>query len=330
MNILIVAEKPALSRALAPFARKHWPDANITFIHASPYSEIIPVYPRGRPLRDYPLTAEPEFRLAAWEKWWSCALVVGKRSAVYRREMGEHLFREANLVVSACEPDHTGAATFETVVRAMYGDDRVPGCPALLFHDMEDETLQAALENLRPFGEIHAGSLAYGRMKRYFDWNWNANALVVLGEVQRRAGLPAGAPPLSKNSLQLLYGLRSRGEISEYDIVTLMSHWAGTGRYKQDGPWQPGIGSVLSTGHILKNLGDAGLLDVVQGEGMRQRKVSDRGHALLGLLHPDCEDPDLPFRLDAWCDQGSAAKSAIDRYIKTFFGKQMRFNAREA
>jgi hypothetical protein len=48
---------------------------------------------------------------------------------------------------------------------------------------------------------------------------------------------------------------------------------------------------------------------------------------MLNRLHPDCEDPDLPFRLHAWCEAGAAAKPAIDRYIKTFFGKQKRFMA---
>lgn len=54
--------------------------------------------------------------------------------------------------------------------------------------------------------------------------------------------------------------------------------------------------------------------------------ISARGQALLESLHPDCEDPDLPYRLDTWVRDGEASLPAMDRYIRTFFGKQLRFS----
>jgi hypothetical protein len=52
-------------------------------------------------------------------------------------------------------------------------------------------------------------------------------------------------------------------------------------------------------------------------------KLSDLGHRYLDSLHPSCEDADLPFRLDAWSKLPEVeAKAKIDRYIRTFFGKQ--------
>jgi hypothetical protein len=57
--------------------------------------------------------------------------------------------------------------------------------------------------------------------------------------------------------------------------------------------------------------------------------ISPRGESFLGLLHPDCEDPDLPARIDNWMTKGfDASRPVIDRYTKTYFGKQMRFYAK--
>lgn len=55
-------------------------------------------------------------------------------------------------------------------------------------------------------------------------------------------------------------------------------------------------------------------------------KPTALGETFLSALHPDCEDRDLAGRLHLWCEEGLAsARPKIDRYIRTFFGKQMRF-----
>jgi hypothetical protein len=221
----------------------------------------------------------------------------------------------------------------------VFGDDRARECPALLLcSSLDQPTVQKAFSELKPFGEACGRSLEYGYIKRYFDWNWNVNALAVLGDAARRAEVPSDAPPLSKYSLQLLYAMRKAAPMSERAVFDLTDCWPGTGRYTYtEAQRRPRFGSMASRIQIVENLVVAGLLE--QAATARSCPLgthelwpttfvlSARGQALLGLLHPDCEDADLPFRLDAWCDQGPAAKPAIDRYIKTFFGKQLRFNA---
>ncbi|MBK3780181.1 hypothetical protein G3A43_07915 [Paraburkholderia aspalathi] len=329
MNILIAAEKPAITRAIAPFVRKHWPADNITFVHVVPYGNIGFRYPRGLTLHDFPLLTAPRDRLRPLDEWHCPPAHLAADGSLSAGVMSLELFESADLIVSACDPDHTGAVAFDVVMREVLGDGRAKDCPALLLSALDAASIEFGLAHMLPFGQSCARSLEMGRMKRYFDWNWNVNSLVVLGEAQRRAGVPADAPPLSKYALQLLYGLRNRLSMTEGAVVSLMHDWKGTGRYVVKlGEWNPRLGSPAARVQILENLIDAGLVDRIEVSGKANLEVSGRGNVLLELLHPDCKDADLPFRLNTWCLQGMSSKPAIDRYINTFFGKQLEFMGR--
>lgn len=338
MNVLIAAEKPLISRAIAPLVRKHWQTADITFVHVVPYGNLGFSYPRGLKWHEFPLLSEPVDRLVPWAEWRCPPYHLSVDGTLSSGIMAPGLLTAADLIVCACDPDHTGAVAFDVLMRQVFGDDRARTCPALTFQALDAAAVERALADLRPFGQACSASLAYGRVKRYFDWNWNVNGLAILGEAQRRAGVAPGAPPLSKYALQLLYGLRRFAQAhptrltpprlppTDGEVVSLMQAWSGTGRYTA--PARSGIGQLGSPASrmtIIDNLDKAGLLDWREVSGRRTLRVSERGHTLLELLHPDCEDADLPFRLHAWCEQGEASKPAIDRYIKTFFGKQKRF-----
>lgn len=335
MNVLIVAEKPSISRAIAPIARQHWPAANIVFAHAVPYGNFKFAYPRGLKLSDYPTLSEPCNRLASWDTWLCAPLSLSDDGVLQNTMMRLELFTAADVIVFACDPDHTGAISFDVLLREVFGDSRAAECPALLLSALDVCSIQASFTHMKPFGESCGLNLRYGRMKRYFDWNWNANGLAILGETLRRAGVPADVAPLSKYSLQLLYALRSVGPTTEDKVIQIMTRWTGTGRYKRPATgWFPSVGSVASRTKILENLILAGLLERGAGaagavQDSQVTRLTALAHVLLDQLHPDCEDPDLPFRLDAWCDKGEASKPAIDRYINTFFSKQKRYLARD-
>ena len=244
------------------------------------------------------------------------------------RTAGPELFTQADLVVFACDPDHTGVTGFAVLMEQVFGDDRWSECPAIWLSSIDRDSIRRALSAIAPFGVVAAKPLEYGRVKRYFDWNWNTNSLAVFGATMRSVGIPSDAPPLSKYALQLLYALRGKATLSCGDIVGLMARWRGTGRYADEkSTWRQRLGSAASHAAILDNLVSAGLLRVLQrGDSESDRlEVSPLGNALLQALHPDCEDPDLPFRLDAWCSAGQASLPPIDKYIRTFFGKQTRF-----
>ncbi len=337
MRILIVAETPAFTRNLAPIAREHWPADDITFVHAVPYGNFSFSYPRGQRLQDFPAIAEPRHRLASWAEWRCSPQRLLPDGELVSVEMTGALFTDADLIVCACDTDHTGAGSFDVLMQQVFRDRRAENCPSLALSALTPTAVREAFAQMAPFGERFAEKVTYGRLKRYFDWNWNHNSLVVLGEVQRRAGVALDAPPLSKYALQLLYGLRRRAPMPEESLHHLMHTWQGTGRYwAKPGSWfagrgpaeWPRLGSSVSRQTIIDNLLEAKLLasDEVSA-GRTQLRLSDRGIALLAQLHPDCEDPDLPFRLHLWCLQGDGARSAVECYIRTFFGKQLRFQA---
>ena len=84
-----------------------------------------------------------------------------------------------------------------------------------------------------------------------------------------------------------------------------------------------GMGSAASRQNIHACLTELGLTNQSE-KGMLS--ITPLGTAFVAALHPDCRDFDLPFRLDAWMSMGvEVAEPAIERYLKTFFGKQLRF-----
>lgn len=326
MNILLVTDKPSASRRLAPYAQAFWPDAVITFVHAVPYGNLRFDYPRGFGMSAYPFLSPVCNKLSMFDTWVCPPLQLMRDGTLEQRSMSRELLGDANLVVFAGDPDSTGAVAFEVLLQELVGADFAMGCPALKVVSFDGPSVERAFAEMGLFGDLFADELSYGRAKRYFDWNWNVNGLVVLGKTMRDAGVSETAPPLSKFALQLLYALRDQAPMREGEILDLMQHWSGTGRDLVVGEgWRPRLGSCASTVLILENLINAGLVCADRNEVSARCVVSDLGHRLLSRLHPDCEDRDLPFRLHAWCEQGEASKPSMDRYIRTFFGKQKRF-----
>ena len=135
--------------------------------------------------------------------------------------------------------------------------------------------------------------------------------------------MPAGVEVPSKFAVQTLYLMRGREPLTEGRLHEAMGNWQGTGRYER-GRYR-GIGNTASRGPIIEYLKGSGLAET---EG-RTVRVSALGHRFLGLLHPDCYDPDLRFRIDAWKGMPEGeANARVDRYLRTFFGKQIRYLAK--
>jgi len=360
MNILIVSEKPSVSRALAPTARAHWPTDGITIVHANPYDNIKFNYPHAMRMPAIPIVSQPKNRLNSWDTWHCPPVVLAADGTLVPVEMTKELFTNADVIIHAGSPDHTGAVAFYVLLEQVFGDSRALECPVLMLSSLDALTVvgtpeqvqqvcQTAINEMQPFSRSCATRFEFGMMKRYFDWNWNVNSLSILGEAQHRAGVSADVPPVSKYALQLLYALQAEPPLTDAQIVNLMQHWSGTGRYgyKADdsrsslgaSAWRPSLGSHRSAWRILENLETAGLLERAildingpvrpQERGQTVLSLSACGRNLLAKLHPECKDLDLPFRIDAWCDKGLASKRAIDRYIKDFFGKQLRFASQD-
>lgn len=97
------------------------------------------------------------------------------------------------------------------------------------------------------------------------------------------------------------------------------------------------LGSPITSFAIFNGLVKNGCLEqdgflerggFLGGNGRREveaYRLADRGRRLLDLMHKDCFDPDLAMRINEWGRDWPASEPRIERYIRTFFGKQVRY-----
>lgn len=321
MKVTVVVEKPSITRAIAPHLRRQWPNASIAVIHARPYSNFRQKYPRGLAWKDFPFIGEPQYEVADWPGW--APVEVNIHGDIAACVMTDDLFASSTIVINACDQDHTGAIAFTSLIEAKPRLLANAKILSVRFGNSAEISVQNAFANPENFYKVFAKEIVYGKMRRYFDWNWNVNSLGVFGKTMSMAGAAKESGPLSKYALQTLYFVAKRGQISSGAIIDAMENWKGSGKYSIDVS-RPGFGSPGSRSRILQNCIDAGFIET--NDSGSENKIAPLGSRLLGLIHPDCEDPDLPFRIDQWCLDGStSSKEKIDRYIRSFFGKQIRF-----
>lgn len=190
--------------------------------------------------------------------------------------------------------------------------------------------------------------------RHIFDYLWNCNSASLFSECLKRSGV--NQPKIiSKYMLMALHILDKyqnsadigKNEISTIEFQSALLRWRGTGKYrikdqlpvysdasnlfynplKQTGceddqmesVHQQGVGSPMTVVPILESLEKLGLVEIKND----LIEVSGKGQAFLACCHRNTFDPDLPFRLDAWCRSGDIDKMLT--YLKTVFGRQKRF-----
>jgi hypothetical protein len=170
----------------------------------------------------------------------------------------------------------------------------------------------------------------FGYARQYFDNQYLLNALPMFGRTLKLAGItPEGELDfLSKYTLQLLLLIArtDQGPLSEGSLISLMV----------DNPASNGtspLGSPTSRSEVIAWLiGRECLVKVEPASSQGEKRpalyeLSHRGRELASLIHKDCYDPHLCKRIDGWGEEWPVSKPAIDRYIRTFFGKQKRYLA---
>lgn len=185
-------------------------------------------------------------------------------------------------------------------------------------------------------------SLDEAQVRRYFDFNYHLNANIILGDLYRHLSGEAAPVHLSKNMVLVLYLIRKLGSVERWGFEHIMRNWRG---WKREGKSFE-IGTIPSRQELVPNLVKLGLVKTealessietvcASASGMEVMNtrdyhcLTDLGTRFLECLHPDCYDPFLPRRLDKWQQDGiKAARPQIDRYIKTYFGKQIRFQSK--
>lgn len=175
-----------------------------------------------------------------------------------------------------------------------------------------------------------------GKIKRYFDYNYNLNANVLLKEVYLNVfGNNKENEELYKKHNITKYVLMSLFIIKEKEnqnkkisqILNIMINWKGSGKYnKNDLKYLLGIGTPVSQSYIFTNLVNLNLLDkYLEKKGILS--LSLEGYKFINKLSSKIYDKDLPFRIDNWCDiKFEEAKEKIDVYLINYFNRQKTKN----
>lgn len=308
MTTLIVGEKPSTMRKIAQYLPSHLEPNDTYVVHTWMTGPAKFKFKRGRALREYPCIDEPVLELDNDPKFHARALSGAETITV------PDLVPRLSRIIYACDPDATGIWAFRSALQ-VWADVEASAkkYDAWLFGGLDETSMRSAMVHGTTTSELDA-AYDYAKTKRYFEYQWLNNAHVVLGSAMRAVGVTTGVP--SKFALQVLYFIQCRQNNSVSGLVHRMEHWEGTGRYEEGT-----LGSPASRPTILTQLQELGLLS--KGPLLSCTEV---GHAFLARLHPDCQDLDLPQRLHAWGSAGLvASKPGMDRYIRTFFGKQLRY-----
>ena len=335
MRLAVLTEKPFVPRNAALYVQQAFPGMELDFLVCWPFGLYAPPMPRGLAWRDYPHIAPFDSDRFTWRKHTSFPEPLAGRLApdgtlrlVASRSTFAERLRDADGVLALLEP---GSQVYhaDVVLRQIRGHGLVRGWTRFLY-SFEPTALKTAVSGQQAHEDALAARLvAHGEVRHYFDHQFSVNSVAVLAKTLGESAW------ISKYQIQTLFLIARHGSLSEAQVLQRMHHWTGTGRYPREGSASDlGLGSARSRHVIVDQMVARGWLDrhaVIGEKPMWQVTLSSRGALVLLKLHPGCEDADLPFRLHAWAEEGLAAsRPAMDRYIRTFFGRQKRFAAQYA
>lgn len=318
-KVVIVTDKPLVSRFMIPTAIEYFPESEIIFIHTLTIGHFDFKFPKNLKMRDFPIILEPEWKVRQFESkvLKPYRLIDGELTAISLSV--KDVLSRADEIVFASYPDRTEVFSFETLL-AEYCDQATlkRQKKAVCINHRSDKAIKMAFESLNHTNDDWYLKLyAEAQIKKYFDYNFNVNSSAIFGVVFDYIGLDRSKFILSKFSLVVLYYIRMIGSIKDRDFYfVLHEQWKGTGKFPTGA-----LGSITSRHEIAQQLINVGLLLNESGE----LSLSGNGKKFLDHLHPDCCDLDLPFRIEGWMIEGNNSRPKIDKYIRTVFGKQIRY-----
>lgn len=333
MRLAIIAEKPSIAGFYGKVLPEFYP--HVDFSDVAVFHPIMGWYvgnrrfhfPRGLKWQDFPYVGDTAYRPLQIADSRPVKGIKGlsERRVIYAEE-GREALHSADLILLLVDPCAQGIHLAYRFLADNFQD--VPWERTLYpwSLDMTDDGLRKSLSAARRPDEFALPLIAMGENQRFFDFNYLVNSFALTGSsVMLDAGVRGPVP--SKYGLQTLYDARDAGPLDDGGRIGRMSKWKGTGKY--DWKKYDGLGSPVSRAAIIEQLIQGGLL----ARKGKKTDITDGGRRYLNLLHPNCLDSDLPFRIADWSALPSAeARAKMTRYLRTFFGKQKTFtdNRRKA
>lgn len=342
MKVSLICEKPSMASAVIKKLLNLYPNidrASFSVLYVNFYTHLNNAFsfPKGHKFSDYPLVKEVEYKPfiypinylpprlgiggddlgGLWIKWNSC---IDTNGFVEQVVSADRVYLITDTSPSSQYVALRTVQWLKTLSNSM--DLRL-----VELWSFSEQDIKTAILNEASISDLETKA-SRSIVRRHFDYNYLLNSFPLIDATARKAiGRSLRGVP-SKNALQILYFMRDGKRLSEPSLTASMANWKGTGRYSAnpDDWYFNGMGSESTRSGIVEYL----LKDELLVEcDRREVSISRGGLSFLDHLHPDCEDPDQTYRINEWTFLPVAeAKSKIDRYIKTFFGKQKRFLGR--
>lgn len=317
-TIVFMVEKPSLAAHLAPHIRTKFKDSKTYILSTlSAIGTFDFDYPRGLTFRDIPFLQEPKWKYPSNREFKPVQEILA--DDIITLELSpKDVLEIADKIVLVTDLDPANVFSFHLMISEILGHERAKDdFETIILTSLTYKFLNRAFNNPQSTKDQWYEKLVkIGSAKKYFDYNFNTNSLVIFGELLRLLGVDTNHFILSKYSLQVLFDLKIRGPIDRKNYYSLMGQWIGTGKYPASE-----IGSIKSRDAILDGLIKSKLLVANNA----QIQISETGSIFLSLLHPDCRDVDLPLRLNEWFNNWQdSTRIKMSLYLNTFFGKQKR------
>lgn len=344
---VIITEKPSCSRALSNIAARHWPGEEIVLIACvfTAFSSTFS-FPRNLNYASLPMVAEPKYKPESFsysddnlesfhvirirkDRQKDFDIKSGRDVSNYRADYHEasRIIQLSDEIVCATDCDPAGALIFNLVLEYMAPKFLGKNITTIINYAGYDEKSLTMAFN-RPTmtsDDFFKRTTSAGIIKRYFDYNFMLNSHVILSDLYRFLASTKAPVEISKYMLLLLHLVNCNKPMDWYQLETKMLKWSGSVD-SQSGAKVASIGSPASRSSIIKNLVN---LDLIKADDKDKYGLTDLGERFIAALHKDSFDPFLPQRIADWQLLSiEEATAKIDKYMKTFFGKQKRYQSK--
>lgn len=304
-RVLMFTSKPLQGKLVLGAIQNHYPHSTITVIHSFYFNNNPLTYPKQEKWSHYPLIKEPEYGLLPSESWQP--YFVNSRKVLQLTTINfETITEDFDLLVYAAEQGKE-CHYFNVFINKLSLEHMEK--EYFLFDSFKEQDIQKSIliprvERIEAFNYF----ANQGKVKDYFDYNFNINSQSILSLTNAVANpkQPFLATPISKYMLQCLYFVKEQpGGILEKDLFKAM----------QDRM----LGSPASFYKIVENLLIIQFIEIK----IAYYYISEQGYQFIHHLLPVFKDYDLPLTLDSWSKETfSQIKPAIDSYLIKLFKAQ--------
>lgn len=324
--ITVYSSKPDLSRRISAQLSIKYPQQKIVYIHSMYFVNVYFNYPENIKWKDFPFLKKPAFKIKGIENWRATTLIDGNLEPTY---VSSADIINSEKIIYAADPGSTDTYLFsEFILKAFDKPVADMTIDALKIFSLSTEDIEQSINNISNFSTTFKFSVEEGKIKKYFDYNFNFNSLALFGKTYKYINKSFNDEPFPKNDfgnifiskvmLPLLYFIREkqRSNINyrQGSLCSQMSSWKGTRKYT----FSVKIGRPSSIVQIIENLVQLKLIKYHNNLIF----ITAKGEQFLDFLPKNCMDYDLPFRIELWARMPfSEAKIKIDKYLYTYFKK---------